>query len=632
MAAVVSTVYDPQAAARRLLRRLADCQEPSGNLRDPLTGEALAPSHYAASLFAGACAVCGEAELQAPAERAVRYFLGLHPSQRGAHELNNLGLLAAYRAWARQGGRDGLCERLREYLMRMPFASLEGRATNNWHAMRAVCLLQRGMACNRPTDVEAAFRCLRRDVLPLQDEAGLWADYPPGGGLRRCTPLTYHAKFCAMLAMFVRDLQDGQAADALRRGVVALADLCAPDGETLYFGRSCNSLYGYAAALYATSVALALGVAQEEERAAVAWAADRIREFLARLVRPDGSFRTYPTPFERERLGWDDYVHRLDYAAFAALLMVQAPAVSGEVPARRRRRWEAREAGLWAEEDGHRFAAFATRGQFHPGSYLFVDGRSSGMQVLAWKDGGRTVVPPPPHEMGSPADPGWVGFMPVVEVAARSWAVRTYDDVRTFPSPAGVGFVGRGVPLSLHTTATHRAARRAEGNFWLTWALRGVRGVATRLRVQPPGAYREVALAGAEVRRALVWFREEGCLVAVDRFDGPAGATWGTVRLAVPAVPLDGVLRFDHRGLRGQVRFLLGVTGPPEVREVFTSNGLAYVVRYRLRPGTPAVVAVALGDADPWCEATGSAVRVGVRDRAAVVDLEGLEVRWWSAS
>jgi hypothetical protein len=632
MAAVASAVYDPRAAARALLRRLAEFQEPSGNLRDPLTGEPLAPPHYAVSLFAGSGAISGEADLQAPAERAVRYFLGLLSSVRGAHELNNLGLLAAYRAWAMQGRSEGLRKRLRDYLVRMPFASLEGRATNNWHAMRAVCLLQRGLTLDRSADVEAGVRCLRRDVLPLQDEVGLFADYPPGGGRRRCTPLTYHAKFCAMLAMFLSDLHDEGAAEALRKGVVALARLCAPDGETLYFGRSCNSLYGYAAHLYAMGHALRLGVVEGDERAAVAWAAERVQEFLARLASPDGCFRTYPTPFERERLGWDDYVDRLDYAAFAAFLMIQTPPVSGGCAAHQLRRWEAPAAGLWAEGDSHRFAAFATRGQFHPGSYLFVDGRSSGIQVLTWKDAGRTVVPPPPHEMSDPADPGWVGFMPVVQASGQAWAVRTYDEVRSFPSPAGVAFVGRGAPISLHATATHRAARRAEGNLWLGWALRGFRGVARRLRVQPPGAYREVALAGAEVRRALVWFREDGCLVAVDRFNGQAEAAWGTVRLSVPTVPTDGILRFDHRGLRGRVRFLFGVAAPPEVKEVFTSNGLGYVVRYPLHAGSPAVTAVALGEVDPWCAATGSTVQVRVGDHAAVVDLERLEVRWWSAS
>ncbi len=632
MATLATTGHDPRVLGRALLRRLARCQQPSGNLRDPLTGEPLAPSHYAVSLFAGACALSREPDLEEPAERAVRYFLGLLPSLRGAHELNNLGLVAAYRVQAAQGRPAGLWKRLGGYLLRMPFASLEGRTTNNWHAMRAVCLLQRGLALDRPQDVKAAVRCLHHDVLPLQDGAGLFADYPPGGGPLRCTPLTYHAKFCAMLAMFLSDLREEMAADALRKGILALARLCAPDGETLYFGRSCNSLYGYAAAAYAMGVALQLGVVEGDERAEVAWAAGRVQRFLSRLIAPDGSFRTYPTPFERERLGWDDYVDRLDYAAFAAFLAVQTPPPSEGLTGDGLRRWEAEAAGLWVEGDDRRIAAFSTRGQFHPGSYLFVDGRSSGMQVLTWKDAGRTVIPPPPHEMGDPVDPDWVGFMPVLQACGQSWAVRAYDEVHCFPSSVGVALVGRGRPVTLHTTATHRAARRAEGRPWLGWVLRGVRRMARQLRVRPPVAYRAEALAGAEVQRALVWFREEGCLVAVDRFDGPAEAAWGTVRLSVPVVPADGLLRFDHRGVRGQLRFLFGVAGPAEVREAFTSNGLAYVVRYGLRAGRATVTAVTLDDANAWCEVTGPTVRVGVGDQTAWVDLERLEVRWCSAS
>ncbi|MFN3286254.1 MAG: hypothetical protein ACK45F_08240, partial [bacterium] len=246
--AVAADVLEARTRAVRLLRRLADCQDGTGNLRDPLTGQPLAPSHYAVSLFAGACAMSGEEDLREPAERAVRYFLGLPARVRGAPELNNLGLLAVYRVWARTLP-DELRGRLTSYFLRMPFASLTGRATNNWHAMRAVCLVQRGLALGRAADVEAARRCMYHEVLPLQDGSGLFADYPARGSTGdRCTPLTYHAKFCAMLAMVLSDLPDSQIQEALGRGVVALAQLCAPDGETLYFGRSCNSLYGYAAA------------------------------------------------------------------------------------------------------------------------------------------------------------------------------------------------------------------------------------------------------------------------------------------------------------------------------------------------------------------------------------------------
>ncbi len=628
MAAVAVDELEARTRGVKLLRRLTDCQDGTGNLRDPVTGHPLAPSHYAVSLFAGACAMSGEEDLREPAERAVRYFLGLPARVRGAPELNHLGLLALYRVWGRTVP-DELRGRLTSYLLRMPFASVTGRATNNWHAMRAVCLLQRGLALGRAADVEAARRCMQHEVLPLQGGSGLFADYPPRGSAGdRCTPLTYHAKFCAMLAMFLLELPDAQVRDALRRGVVALGHLCAPDGETLYFGRSCNSLYGYAAALYALRRSLEQAVVGGEEAACVAAAASRAARFLGHLVGADGAFRTYPTPFERERLGWDDYVEGLDYAAFAAFLLVQTPdgrPLQGPV---KPVWWRAEEAGLWVERDGDRFAAFSTRGQFHPGSYLFADARYSGLQVLSWKHRGRTVVPPPPHEMSHPTEPRWVGFMPVVEAAGVAWAVRRYEEVRTFPSSRGVAFVGRGVPAHLWRTAGHQAARTAERGTWLGFVMRGARLAARRLGVRPTAAYREAVLRGAEVRRALVWFSDAGCLVCADRFRGGAEAVWATVRVAAPPVPGEDQLRFDCRGLQGELRFLYGVSAAPEVEEAFTSNGLAYVIRYALRNDTAAVAALVVSDVETSCETSPDGLVVRVGEDAAVVDLDGLEVRW----
>jgi hypothetical protein len=622
VALVVASATDVRLLARQVLVRLADCQADDGNLLDPLTGQPLPPSHYGASLFAGACALSGDPQLEAAGERAVRYYLALPARARGAHELNCLGLLAAYRRW--QGAKGDLCRRLETHLLRMPFTSLSGHATNNWHAMRAVCLLQRGRALERRADVEAARRCLHQVVLPLQDTAGLFADYPPGGGPGRCTPLTYHAKFCAMLAMYLTDLPDAAAAAALRRAVVALAHLCAPDGETLYFGRSCNSVYGYAAALYALRWALQFPLLYGEERELVGHAAVRVREFLGRLV---GSGHTYPSPFERERLGWDDYVDRVDYAAFAAFLLTQTPPGQEATPPSGSVRWEATDAGIRVEGKGKEFAAFATKGQFHPGSYLFVDARSSGLQVLTWKHGGHTVVPPPPHDMTDPTDPRWVGFMPVVEASGRSWAVRRYDRVEAFPTDFGVALAGVGVPTTLPRTAAHRAARLAEHRAWLGLAVRVARGLAKSLGVTPPGAYRPLPLPDGEVRRALVWFREEGCLVCVDRFRGPAETAWSTVRLATPLLLFGEVLRFHHRGVRGEVRCLAG-GGLPEVKEVFTSNGMAYVARYPLHPGVPTVVAVVLEEVETSCTLAGGLVSLQVGGRSALVDLDGLEVRW----
>ncbi|MCL6500059.1 MAG: hypothetical protein K6U07_08565 [Firmicutes bacterium] len=216
----------------------------------------------------------------------------------------------------------------------------------------------------------------------------------------------------------------------------------------------------------------------------------------------------------------------------------------------------------------------------------------------------------------------------VAEAAGVAWAVRRYEEVRAFPSSRGVAFVGRGLPVHLWKTAAHQVARTAEQGTWLGLVLRGARLAARRLGVRPTAAYRAAVLRGAEVRRALVWFRDAGCLVCADRFRSGAEATWATVRLAAPPVPGEGRLRFDCRGLQGELRFLYGVSATPEVEQGFTSNGMAYVIRYALRHDTAAVAALVVGDVETSCEASPDGLVVRVGGDAAVVDLDGLEVRW----
>ena len=195
----VSSVATPRvtALAESILEWLAGAQQTDGNLRDPLSGTALGSDHYGTVLFAGACMLARRGQGAADAAaRAVRYYLGLPRSARGAHELNNLGLLRAYGSWRDSGFAPGLCTQLAAYLHRMPFASLVSPVTNNWHAMRAVCFAQRGRLFGSERDQGRARACLRGDVLPLQGSDGLFADYPPAGWRGdRMTPLAYHANF-----------------------------------------------------------------------------------------------------------------------------------------------------------------------------------------------------------------------------------------------------------------------------------------------------------------------------------------------------------------------------------------------------------------------------------------------------
>ena len=640
---MVSTTEIPNITtlAEGIVRWLASTQQMDGNLHDPLTRAALPSHHYGTVLFAAAFTLAEHTREDTDAgTRAVRYYLGLPSSARGAHELNNLGLLSVFRGWRDSGFAPGLRTRLARYLHRMPFASLTSQVTNNWHAMRAVCLAQRGLLFGSEGDRRAARMCLRRDVLPLQGSDGLFADYPPAGREGdRMTPLVYHAKFCAMLAMFLQEIDDTDAAAALAHGVRAMAQFCAPNGESMFFGRGCNSLYGYASALYAAFHALELGVIPPADRNLVARAATRMADFLWRMRQPDGSVRAYPTEFEAERLGWDDYVHRLDYNAFAAFLLLQMPQKEMRTKARTALTshslgFDATQAGLRVTERDGTFAVFSTRGQLNTGSYLFADARYVGMQLLTLQYGGHTIVPPPPHDAEWPTDPSWVGFMPVISCHDDVWAVRTYDDVRVIDAHF-VAIVGRGTPVALRIGLRRRLTKAArESSYRPVRALvRQAAPFLRRLRGLMPPAYVVVSAPGVQAVRAMILVPRIRCLCLVERVDGQFDRGWSTVRLN-GRCSLDGNgFRFNLEGLEGRI-WTVRRSGDAEVRKVFTSNGAAYVLRTPLVPGIVHVSAICFGpevalDAEP---SQGEAVTITARAEGVthriVVDLAALQVAY----
>lgn len=617
MIAAPKTVRPVQGLAPGILRWLASAQASDGSLRDPVTGAPLPPVHYGTPLFAAACALSDVPVLREAGRRAARYYLALPSSARGAHELSNLGLLCLYEHWDRIGESHSLRSGLAAYLRRMPFASLGGgNVTNNWHAMRAVCLARRGRLLGRAQDIRAATACLRTAVLPLQDADGLFADYPPPGRAGdRMTPLTYHAKFCAMLAMLLREAPDHAAAAALARGVDALAQFCAPDGQALYYGRSCNSTYGCAAALYALAQAQAMAVAGG---AALERCFGRIAEFLAGMAQPDGGLRPYPAPAESGRRGWDDYVDRVDYGAFAAFLLLQTPVLSsapaGDPPPRT---FAAAGAGLFTCERDGVFAALSTRGQLHAGSYMFADARYAGMQPLLVQYGGKTIVPPPPHNAAAPVDAAWTGYVPVVAQRGETFAVRTYDEVR-LTDEGCIAVVGRGVPVALRPDRRRHLAGRATGRSgarFVRWAAR----LSRRLGAKVPPPFAVVPAAGVCISRALVLLPRARCLVLLDKFDGDYEVGWSTVRLPGPVAPAaDGW--WAAVGLPN-IRLSSAGAGPAECREVFTSNGAAWVLRAPVAPGHVHAAALCFGEA--------ASVRVDVRPPARAViaaDGEGLHV------
>lgn len=276
--------------------------------------------------------------------------------------------------------------------------------SRNWIAMRALNLsLNRGDHSLWPR------------ILAWQTAPGLFPDSPLG----RVTPVTYHAKFCLVLAMAAREGVPGLQ-HALDRGLDALEKLVSPTGVLVPYGRSRATLFGYAAA--ATAL-----LSQGRARGWLLY--DRM---LAHLE-PDGHIpAVLGPPYDR-----DDYVNDSDYNAYTAALLRWL-----EPPPRQARpkAWlgcaQLGPLALFADEE--QYLAIAGRGESEPWNTPYnCDHRTHGLQPLWWERGGKVVLTPPP--------PPGEGYLP-----------------RTFPA---IGLERRGRVLRLEGTT--RATRYVEIPRWL---------------------------------------------------------------------------------------------------------------------------------------------------------------------
>jgi len=217
------------------------------------------------------------------------------------------------------------------------------------------------------------------------------------------------------------------------------------------------------------------------------------------------------------------------------------------------------------------------------------------MQPLTLQFGGRTIVPPPPHDAESSTDPSWVGFMPVILLHDEVWAVRTYDDVRIIDPPL-VAMVGRGRPVALRIGLRRRltkAAREGGGRPIRAFVRRAL-PYLRRLRLLTPSAYAIASAPGVQVTRAMILVPRLRCLCLVERVDGHFDRGWSTVRLAGRCRPDGDGYRFSLQGLEGRV-WTVRPPGDAEVRKVSTSNGPAHVLRVPLVPGVAHVSAICFG-------------------------------------
>lgn len=123
------------------------------------------------------------------------------------------------------------------------------------------------------------------------------------------------------------------------------------------------------------------------------------------------------------------------------------------------------------------------------------------------------------------------------------------------------------------------------------------------------------------------------CLYLVERVDGLFDLAWSTVRLAGRCAPDAHGYRFKLQDLEGTV-WMLRPSEDRQMRTVFTSNGVAYVLRTQLAPGVPHVAAICFGpkisldaDVSQGKQITITARAEGVTHRTAV-NLDALQVAY----
>jgi len=503
-------------------------------------GKESSTEHYAHAFAALAIAHLAEAEQSEDGwqrvERAVGFSLSIPAAARSLQEFNSLALILLWElAEASSAAPASLKSTLRSVLNAPAFLYDGSRmVSNNWLAMRAVCHIKLGQIKGDPA-LLARGQALVREALTWQLDDGVFVDYPRYNRSNFATPLTYHVKICAMFTLIIQGQGTGdQALDtrlksALVRGLDAVVGLTAPTGECLYFGRSCNSLFGAAAAYYALST---MGARMESH--AYLHAAGRIIHSLISRREPDGHLRLTPGHVEADRSGWDVYYFTEVYNAYAAAMLFAAPEATpisehnsysfvttpGESANKKYLLHQLPNAGLIAVEASGFFVAFSTRGQCVPeGSSLFCDMRYSGLQPLYLYCNGMEQISEPPlwwrgtDTKAKAVDPSVIGFCPQILWRGRRYCARVFDHLCLSEDNETILLGGKGSAMAL--TLPGKPMR----------LLRRVRG---KLTGRGDLAFTPHTLAGVTINRYVVVLPSRNTLIFVDGYSGrlPSGAIW----------------------------------------------------------------------------------------------------------
>jgi hypothetical protein len=410
--------------------------------------------------------------------------------------------------------------------------------SNNWIALRALNYALRARLTDNKADRSEAAR-LWQQVLGWQLGDGLFVDSPGG----QATPITYHAKFCAMLALALSEteVESEKMHAALQRGLAALSGLVSPSGVLVPYGRSRNTLFGYAAGILAFRLGSRLfGEPQYEE------IAGRLEGRISHFLRSDGHVPCVLNDGEADKLDWDVYVNNPDYNAYAAALLLLAERVTPHAARGSAGADSSGFRGAPVAEDqksvirhigpvlivrmGGSFSAFSTWGQTVPfGTPFFCDHRYYGMQPLWIEQNGQTLLEPAPYQWRGTedrtalVDPRANPWMPYIAVGDTRYCTRRYDRVQVSQRDRLVEVEAEGQPEA----------------YWpLSRWERGLRGLSYPWTGRPLTVFRSRALRESRLGRRISWNPDRGTLNVTDQVLGD---------LPPAAILEPGVQEWSHR-------------------------------------------------------------------------------------
>jgi len=287
-----------------------------GWLHDPKSGEPVQKNQYAQTCFAVAAlragAMTNDDSLREAGTRALQAYLEIPDHERGHPEFNSFAITELFRDRAREKYELPLSKnRLTDALGYK--SGLTTQQGNNWLLLRVASELELSdLGIRSPSRFLPLWLSTARSWIQSD---GTIIDSPRIPISPPETPLTYHAKMTYTAAMIARHRDQWESVAI--NGAKALYKACLPNGESLYFGRSENTIFGYACVLGATSELVNLGYSRP-------WLTDlanRTAQYITSRFNPSEP-AALPKYDSIQGEAIDDYVYNSVYAAYAAMVLL----------------------------------------------------------------------------------------------------------------------------------------------------------------------------------------------------------------------------------------------------------------------------------------------------------------------